>query len=290
MHRKITKTTIVLLIILSIFLIFSTRSNENVELDLNNEGCLVLCYHRVIPSNPLVKLIYTIITKYSNDDELKLYSILSSDFNRQMKYLKKNGAHFITPLELENYIKNKDSLPPKSVLITFDDVDVSTYRNAFPILQKEKIPFTLFVITGHIGDQNFKGLKLSTISQIQEMINSGLATVGSHTHNFHYLSKEGNPPFMNPKNHNSFAKDIKLSFETLETNFKVKEKYFCYPYGFGTPETDEILLNLDINLIFTLKPGIVKSNDPAFYIKRVLVTQETWKSIVKWVEKKVTVK
>jgi len=115
--------------------------------------------------------------------------VLSSDFENQMKYLKEKDVHFITPSELENYVKNKISLPSKSVLVTFDDVDISVYNNAFSILEKEKIPFTLFLITGHIGDKNFKGLKLSNICEIHEIVNSGLSAVGSHPHAFHYIIK-----------------------------------------------------------------------------------------------------
>jgi len=201
-----------------------------------------------------------------------------------IKYLKEKGVHFITPSELEDYIKYEIRLPPKSALVTFDDVDVSVYNTAFPILKKHEIPFTLFMITGQIGNKDFNGLKLSTTSEIKEMVDSGLATVGSHTHNLHYFSNDGNPVFMNPKKHEDFIEDAKLSIKTLEQNFKCNGRYFSYPYGYGTPETDEILLDLDFGLIFSLRPDIVKPGDPSFFTKRVLVTQETWKDIVKWIE------
>jgi len=284
-HKKIIIIAlIIVLIALCMFIVFNTNSSENTEVHLNGEGVLVLCYHRVIPSNFFTKLTYNIVSKFSNDDELKLYSVLSSDFEDQLKYLKENDVHFITASELEDYVKNKITLPSKSVLVTFDDVDISVYNTAFPILKKEKIPFTLFLITRHIGNENFEGLKLSDMGQIRDMVDSGLATVGSHTHSFHYFGEDGNPVFMNPKNHNCFIEDMKLSIETLEENFGFERRYFAYPYGFGTPETDEILLDLDFGLIFSLRSGIVKPGDPSFFTKRVPVTKESWKDIVKWVE------
>jgi len=258
--------------------------SQSTDLHLDGDGVVVLCYHRVIPGNFSTKIAYRVVSKLSNDDELKLYSILSSDFEDQIKYLKEEGIHFITISELEDYVKNRIILPKKSALITFDDVDVSVYNTAFPILNKEKIPFALFLITGHIGNEGFKGLKLSNINQIRDMVDSGLATVGSHTHAYHYISKDNNPPFLDPKNHSNFKDDIELSIKSLEDNFNIDKKYFSYPYGFGTPETDEILLDLDFSLIFSLGPGIVKVEDPSFYTKKVLVTKSTWKDIVKWVE------
>ena len=253
-------------------------------LDLSGEGCLVLCYHRIPPGNPLIKSLYVLTNIYSEDEEFTLYSVYANTFRKQLNYLKEHGAYFITALELDSFINNGVALPPKSVLVTFDDTDVSIYNNAFPILEKENIPFTLFVISGHIGDQDFKGLELCTVAQIKEMSDSGLATVGSHTHEFHYLNQDGNPPFMNPKRNADFEKDIKLSFQTLIESFGIKEKYFSYPYGFGTPETDYLLLDSDVNLIFTLKSGIVKAGDPSFFIKRVLVNEGTWDSIANWVK------
>jgi len=281
---KKTAIFIIKLIVVLIATIFTINSREETGLNLYGDGTLVLCYHRVIPSNILTNLTYRVLRKFGNDDEFKLYSVLSDDFEKQIKYLKEKGVHFITPSELEDYIKYEIRLPPKSALVTFDDVDVSVYNTAFPILKKHEIPFTLFMITGQIGNKDFNGLKLSTTSEIKEMVDSGLATVGSHTHNLHYFSNDGNPVFMNPKKHEDFIEDAKLSIKTLEQNFKCNGRYFSYPYGYGTPETDEILLDLDFGLIFSLRPDIVKPGDPSFFTKRVLVTQETWKDIVKWIE------
>lgn len=283
-RKKIVGILLVILITLFLLIVGRTPPDIHGDLGLVGDGCLVLSYHRVISSNPLIRSTYKILTTYFPDDELRLYTVLRHDFEAQMLYLKQNGAHFITPKELESYVKYGSSLPAKSVLVTFDDVDVSVYNNAFPILQREQIPFTLFVITGHIGDRDFKGLQLSTLEQLQEMMDSDLATIGSHTHQFHYISKKGNPPFMDPENYPQFQEDMKQSLQALQDDFQVASKYFAYPYGYGTPKTDEILLDLGFDLIFTLKPGLVQKNDPAFFIKRVLVTPTTWESISQWAE------
>ncbi|HHV65553.1 MAG TPA: polysaccharide deacetylase family protein [Peptococcaceae bacterium] len=252
-------------------------------LALRGEGCLVLCYHRVRADNVIVESLNSLSQPYIEDDELTLYSVSLNNFKKQMKFLKENNANFITAAELDAFIKKRRPLPPKSVLVTFDDIDISVYNNAFPFLKEEKIPFTLFIITGHIGDQDFKGLTLCNAAQIQEMVDSGLATLGSHSHKYHYFDKLSNPPFMNPENTAAFGQDAQLSFETLKTCFGTDKKYFSYPYGFGMPETDHLLMDLGVDLIFSLRPGIVQAGDPSFFIKRILVHEGTWDSIANWV-------
>ncbi|MGD9678363.1 MAG: polysaccharide deacetylase family protein [Vulcanibacillus sp.] len=251
---------------------------------LTGEGCLILNYHRIRTSGPLIKLIDRWIIFFTKDPELMLYSIYEDEFKKQIAYLIDRGYHFITPDELKGYLYNSIDIPKKSVLITFDDVDVSVYDNAFQFLLEKQIPFTLFIITGDVGNLDFKGLELTSWNQIREMKNSGLATIGIHTHQMHELDKQNNPPFFYDENLEDFIKDTKLAIESIEVNLGVNSIYYAYAYGFGTPKTDEILLDLGCELIFTLRPGIVERGDPSYFIKRVLVSKYSWSNVVEWVK------
>lgn len=282
--KKFLKLMLLLLAAFCILnLMFAIRPVKKEDLALDGDGCLVLCYHRVMKRNPLVELLNNLKVIYGEDKELSLYSVYSHDLDEQISFLKENGAHFITIDDLCRHINEGLDIPSKSVLITFDDVDISVYNNAFPILLRHKVPFTLFLITGHIGDNNFKGLELCTFEQIKEMTDTGYATVGSHTNKFHFIDKEGKPAFLLSANLNNFSKDVAHSIKVLEERFHPKKLYFSYPYGFGTSETDNVLIDMNIHLIFTLEPGIVKQKDSAQNMKRVLVNQHTWDSIQQWI-------
>ena len=50
-------------------------------------------------------------------------------------------------------IRNKDT--KKFALITFDDIPESVFTNAYPILKKYNIPFTIFVAIKYIGEKGF---------------------------------------------------------------------------------------------------------------------------------------
>ena len=74
-------------------------------------------------------------------------------FETQLRFI--NSKYTVIGLEeLENYIIYGGKLPPKALLITFDDGDLSVYKNAFPVLKKYKLPAILFVITDLIDTQN----------------------------------------------------------------------------------------------------------------------------------------
>jgi poly-beta-1,6-N-acetyl-D-glucosamine N-deacetylase len=258
------------------------------EAPLSGNGCLVLSYHRIRTSEAVTKGLDKLMRFYSDNEELKLYSVYKDTFEEQLLYLLDHGYQFITPNDLNQLIKGKDSFPPKCALVTFDDVDVSVHKNAFPFLLKHQIPFTLFIITGEVGNPNFKGLEMAAWDQIQEMKDSGLATIGTHTHQMHRLDKKNNPPFLAAGKIEDFRKDTAFSIEKVKEQYGFHPVFFAYPYGFGIPETDESLLEAGFHLVFTLKPGIVVAGDPSFLIKRVLITKESWGRIEEWVESNVS--
>src|SRR5262249_2142338 len=208
------------------------RDFRTTTADVSGDGCLVLAYHRVKPRPPLL------LDMMAGQDEFTVYT---DDFGKQMRTLKGSGATFIRPEELENIVRRRTQPPQKCTLITLDDADISQYEYAFPILKNEQIPFLLFVISGQVGAQDFNGMQMATWSQIREMTASKLATVGSHTHNMHQLSTSRQPVFMNPTAPD-FPEDLKMSIATIGRELNLTVQYFAYPYGFGTPRTDEIAL------------------------------------------------
>ena len=240
---------------------------------MEGEGCLVLVYHRVQPRSwaPLEFLA-------GQDD----FSVYADDFDRHMTTLKADGAQFIKPEDLESIIKRKTPAPQKCVLVTLDDGDSSQYRYAYPILKKERIPFVLFVISGRVGAKNYKGLEMVTWPQIREMMLSQLITIGSHTHDMHEMENSRQPIFMNPANTGKFAEDLQLSLSTIQRELGTPSHYFAYPFGYGIPQTDAIVLHNGQRLIFSLREGLVKPGDPSFFVKRVMVTPRNWHLIENW--------
>ena len=55
--------------------------------------------------------------------------------------------------------------------------------------KKYKIPATGFIITGHVGEENFHNLDMISKKELKEMYKTGLWEFETHTHDLHNLSK-----------------------------------------------------------------------------------------------------
>lgn len=79
-----------------------------------------------------------------------LVSASCSGFAWQMSYLRRryNPITFRTWLDA---VDGKEKLPPRPVIVTFDDGYDDNYFHAFPVLKSLGMPATIFVSTGYVG-------------------------------------------------------------------------------------------------------------------------------------------
>ena len=256
--------------------------SNDVSKDLRGDGLAVLCYHRVMPAN-LLKIERNLDPMES---ELAYYTIDKDKFISQLKYLKNNNVKFLTPKEADEYLSKKQAFSGKLALVTLDDGDLSIYKQAYPVLVKMKIPFILFMIAGE-ADKQWEGFHMCSWDQLKKMEASGYCTVGLHTYDMHYIDAATNKPaLLNKENKKRFEKDTKEGIASLKKHLGTGTVYYAYPYGFGNPDTDNILLSNGINDIFSLSSKINHPGDKKFFIGRYLVTEDNWNKIAAWVKQK----
>lgn len=109
-------------------------------------------------ANKSLILMYHRVASFLMDPQL--LSVSSENFERQLNYLKEEYQP-IHLSELCTSLENR-SIDDKSIVITFDDGYIDNFFTVLPLLQKYKIPATIFVTTGFI-DAN-----LNTPSDILE--------------------------------------------------------------------------------------------------------------------------
>lgn len=119
---------------------------------LSATGVLSGCRHLLTPHNAILPIlayhrIKPVDTDYPFDSEL--ISATPEEFLWQMQHIK----HYYNPIrlsELGNYFSGQTPWPARPVVITFDDGFDDNYHYAFPVLQQEDIPATIFVTTDYI--------------------------------------------------------------------------------------------------------------------------------------------
>lgn len=170
----------------------------------------ILCYHRVCPESEI-------------GVDSRSLCVSPSQFKNQMRLLKFFGYRSITTQDLIAYLQARKNLPPRSILLTFDDGYEDNYRWAFPILKKFSFTATIFLVTDFIGNTNAWDsgtVPLLNESQIEEMMLAGIQ-FGSHACTHLDMSKEIG---------DKIKKELETSKEKLERLTSRLDIPFCYPY------------------------------------------------------------
>lgn len=285
MKKNVIVTILLLITIFSIFFLRNMNEKdsltENIIKNFNTHGCLALNYHRVLES----KISTKILESLTKSDELRKYSIYEEDFEYQMKTLVENNVYFATIDDVLKF-QEEGSFPNKCIWISFDDVEESVYHQAFPILKKYDIPFTLFAIASQVGNENFNNHTMATWDQIQEMVDSGLATVGSHSYDMHYL-EEDEPIFLYEENYGKFEEDLLKSKKTIEANLQgVEVLDFAYPFGNGREELAQIIRENGFRTASILAPYSIDSKNNHYWLNRILVDSDSFEnSVLPWISR-----
>jgi len=79
-------------------------------------------------------------------------TVSASDFRRQLEWI---GRHFnvVNCSQIRKHYLERSPLPPRALLITFDDGYWNNLALAAPLLREYGFPATLFVSTGYIGSR-----------------------------------------------------------------------------------------------------------------------------------------
>lgn len=242
--------------------------------ELIKNGCLGLNYHRVQDDSLLVKTARNLL----QSKEFVQYSVLKSEFKEQIDTLAEAGAVFLNEEQLLT-AKAQGEFPEKCVWISFDDIDRSVYENAFPILKEANVPFTLFIIAGHVGSKDFSNLEMASWDELREMKNSGLADFGSHTYDMHRFEGE-TPVFLKPDQSAEFERDLEKSVEKIESELDIAVKSFAYPYGDNNKQVIRILKEQGFEAGYILAPQVIRPADDNFYINRIIVNQTTFDDVL----------
>ena len=118
---------------------------------------------------------------HSIDSEKNKGGIFVDEFEEHIKWIKDKKTFKMEELKGLDY-----TLPPNSILITFDDGYKNNYTLAFPILKKYNMKATIFLNTKFIE----KDEAYLSWDEIREMYESGLIDFQLHTHSHQLTVKD----------------------------------------------------------------------------------------------------
>lgn len=147
-------------------------------------------------------------------------------FEKQMKFLHDHKYRVVPLSEVVDLLAAKKPIPPKTVVLTFDDGYENNYSVVFPILKKYGFPVTIFVVTAYLGKQmEMYGdtYRFLAPEMLRHMRDSGLVTIGAHSSDHLYLP--------DVKDREVLEKQVAGAKAFLEKMLGRPVDLFCYPSG-----------------------------------------------------------
>lgn len=212
----------------------------------------ILCYHQIRD------------WRGSDSRSAKDYIIPVASFREQMQMLADSGYHTILPDQLYAYLTTGTPLPPKPVMLTFDDGDLDQYETALPILDKLGFKGAFFIMTVAIGRHGKQ--PYMDKAQIKDLSDRG-HTIGAHTWDHHNVKKyQGN--------------DWKIQVEEpkakLEAITGKPVRYFAYPFGLWSPAVLPEIQKRGYVAAFSLADKR-NPNMPLYTVRRIIAGGQ-WKA------------
>jgi poly-beta-1,6-N-acetyl-D-glucosamine N-deacetylase len=190
---------------------------------------------------PAVAADHAVILMYHNisDEAPKSTSVTPAMFEKHMQYLEHNGYSVQPLLSTLQHLLAGESVPERTVVITFDDAYKSVYTQAWPRLSQRGWPFSVFVTTAYIsnGDNNFMSWE-----NLRELGYYG-AGIGNHSMSHpHLVRKFTNESSAHWKQR--VTEEVTGAQRKLHNEIGNPIPVFAYPYGEFTAELKMLLSEL----------------------------------------------
>jgi peptidoglycan/xylan/chitin deacetylase (PgdA/CDA1 family) len=191
-------------------------------------------------------------------------------FSRQMDVLVKNAR----PISATARI----SLDPgvSHAAVTFDDAFCSYARNAVPELIRRRIPSTVFVPAGCLGeepawesrqDSSWRGEAVMTAGELQALAATGWVSVGSHGWRHRDMAALSDA---------DLRAELLSSKELLEKVVGAPVSSMSFPYGSFGPRETSLAANLGYDFIYCSQQAMLRGELRPGLIGRVSAAPTDW--------------
>ncbi len=263
----------------------SERSMHNSQYPWKENTFLSLAYHDVEDTDP----------------DQTYVSVSTEHLIEQFAWLRENGYQPVTVDQILTASKGGKPLPPRALLLTFDDGYRSFYTRVFPLLKAYNWPAVLAPVSSWVDtpdDQtvDFGGKptdreRFLTWRQIREVSRSGLVEIGAHTDALHYgilSNPQGNlepaaaaraydPATDTYETDQAYrtrvAADVDRVTKKILRETGKKPRVWVWPYGEASGDALRIVQSKGYSMVLTLDSGLGKVDDLG-NVPRVLVSND----------------
>ncbi|RMG98763.1 MAG: hypothetical protein D6708_00235 [Candidatus Dadabacteria bacterium] len=213
------------------------------------------------PEEPVRVLLYHRV----GDPRYPSTNVTVEAFRAQMGWLRDNGFSVVSTRDLEAHLLDGRPLPPKPVVLQFDDGYRSVLERAWPVLREFGYPFAVFLPTRALDDGYADYL---TWDEVGSLAREGVE-FGVHGHRHLRL---GRP--RDGEASKDYRSRVREEFARSAERFRahgLEPRWVAYPYGEYGPAVLEACRQLGFRLGFSQDPGAVPPDGDPLRIPRFAV-------------------
>jgi peptidoglycan/xylan/chitin deacetylase (PgdA/CDA1 family) len=191
-------------------------------------------------------------------------------FREQLAYLRGSGCTTMTAGALASRLAEGGEVPPRTVVLTFDDGFEDFHRHAVPALVEHGCTATVFVTTGWVQDAgreaaaNRPGRMLSW-SQLAEVATAGMEA-GAHSCQHPQLDQIPAA---------ALREELYSSKARLEDKLGIQVPGLAYPYGYSSAQVREVARGAGYGYGYAVRNTMTSPGGDLFRLPRLTVHHST---------------
>ncbi len=227
--------------------------------------------------SPVPILMYHAVEDAPRPPQYKHFYVTAGEFAGQMRLLKSSGYSPITFGTLAAARAGQSALPPKPVLLTFDDGYTNLKTNVHPLLRSLGFPYTVFLVSELVGKTNawvaaegYEPAPLLDWPDILAMQAEGGVEFEGHTQTH---------PRLADLSEADVWREVTGSKTALEQKLGKPLTTLCYPYGSVSNRVAEIAAEAGYTQAVTTEFGRVRPSDNPLRLPRISVYHTPYLSL-----------
>jgi peptidoglycan/xylan/chitin deacetylase (PgdA/CDA1 family) len=195
-------------------------------------------------------------------------TVRTAVFEEQLAWLRSHDYRIMPLRELIDLLRNPAApLPSRAVVITADDGHKSVYTDMFPLIQRYRIPVTLFIYPSAISNASYA----LTWEQLVEMRRSAYVDVQSHTYWHPNFNQER--ARRSPDDYRAFAMmQFTKSKEVIARRLGTTVDMLAWGFGIHDAQLEQWATMAGYNAAVTLERRPASRNDSLLALPRYLMT------------------
>ena len=205
----------------------------------------------------------TILTYHRiGEDHYPQTSLRKDDFIEHIKELQTGDYNILSLSTALNKVQNKEIIPPKTVVITFEGAYKSAFLNGMKLLLQKEIPFTIFYSSDK-ADENIE--EYMSWKDLKSIAKNKFVTIGTLPASYSRLISEDTI---------TITKSLNKARSRYRENFGKEAEFLAYPFGEFSDELKELARTRGYKAAFGLHSGPYYHGYDPFAIPRFSLTQE----------------